>query len=256
MNQSISLFRKCLSIYIVYYYLHFVWHLNFIFGLDGMVDLAKLGGFRYPSVFHVFQNTYFIHFAYFLVLALAVALGRGILSRTWVWLLFVLNLSFQNANPYIIHEPQQLMNLFILLFAAYLPLHDEERFDPFTVKAMVVSLGVYYFVAGAKKLPDPLWQEGLAVGMLVEWGGLSGGFSGALVSLLKIEVVNKLTTYLTLIFELTFIFACLSKWRFLWAFFGVLMHLGIAMVMEVGTFSAVMFVWYALLWNLDESENC
>ncbi len=254
-SKSIILFRKFLSIYIVYYYLHFVWRLDFVFGPEGMVDLAKLGGFRYPSIFHFVQNSYFIHFAYGIVLVLAVALGRGILNRPGVWLLFLLNLSFQNANPYIIHEPQQLMNLFILFFAGFLPVRDEETFDPFIVKTIIVSLGVYYFVAGVKKLPDPLWRQGLAVGMLVEWEGLSGGFSNVLRSLLRMEFFNKVTTFFTFVFELTFVLVCLSRWRFLWMSFGVLLHLGIAMVMEVGTFSAVMLVWYALLWNLDEAKG-
>lgn len=252
-SDSVNAFRIGLSCYLLYYYLGFLFDLKYFFSDEGMVNRDLLSPFDFTSVLFLFPGNPFLFLFYFVTLGLALLLALGKLSRPWLALLFVLNLSFHHANPYIIHEPQQITNLLLLLFVLFLPIKKNVPADPFIVKTIIVCLGVYYFVAGVKKLPDPAWIHGHAVGELLSWSGLARGQWGG--SLSHYVWLNKLITYSSLAFELTFIFVCLSRWRRAWLCFAVFFHLGIFLFMEVGSFSAIMLVWCLIALKVPVSTS-
>lgn len=254
--DSVGVFRFALGSYLILYYTRFLvgtpgW--RFYFSAHGMVDRALLGDYRYPSLLFLFPSPVFLNFctAGLFILAVLFALGR--LSRPWVMLLFILNLSFLQANPYILHEPQHLANLFLLSFAVFFPVRNGQPADPFLIKTLIIALGIYYFVAGLKKLPDPSWRSGVAVGELIAWADIAKTSWGSF--LLSHIVLNRFFSYSTLLFELSFVFVCLSRWRFYWLAVGLAMHVGILLTMDVGTISEIMLVWYFLLLKLPDTSS-
>ena len=228
--MEVTYARQALGLYIIYYY----------------VTLLPDFSFFYPAQL--------MWVALLVLIGLAALLTVGRLNRWLVFFLFLLNLVFHHACPFIIHEPQQLMSLFLLLFVFFLPPQNCEKADPWIVKALVLALGIYYMTAGVKKMLDPHWLSGQALGELLRWEGLAR--SNALVAFLKQQdFLSKTLNYVTLGFELCFLPLVFTRaWKVLLVV-GIGFHLMIAATMEVGTFSAIMMVWYLLLVRKTSVKN-
>lgn len=246
MNKSAIYFRWSLAIYLLWYYLLMVPNLETYYSAHGMIDRLYLNP-RYPSLFFLLPQDTFLWLSFIFIIFLIGMFALGRLSRPLVFVLFLFHLSFHNANPLIIHEPQQLSNLFLILFTFFIPPNDREEIDPIISKILILSLGCYYFVAGVKKLPDPKWLSGEALHQLVGWSGLSR-FNFVSAFLEKHSALSKFFTWLSLIFEISApIGFILKKLRPYWFIFGLLFHVMIGVTLDVGTFSHIMIASYALL---------
>jgi hypothetical protein len=246
--NEISWFRRALGAYLIYSYALLLPDFLFFYGPHGMVDRTALQP-AFPSLLllHESPAVHWIVVAVLFVLSGALMVGR--LGRLGVLTLFLIHVSFHNANPLIIHEPSQILSLFLICLLVFLPLQDTDEFDPFIVRTLVIALGVYYLFAGLKKLPDPLWRSGEALGLLLAWDGLRSPTAVNRV-LVSNPAVTRLLDFGTLAFELFFLPLALTRARPWLLVLGITFHLLIASVMNVGTFSAIMLVWYTLL--LDE----
>ena len=172
--------------------------------------------------------------------------------------------TFYHANPMIIHEPQPLANLFLFMFfflppnsAPCLGSSNAFQWDDSDIKHMklllkiiIVFFGIYYFFVGVKKLPDPLWRNGLALAHILDWAGITrDNFLTHTIS--QSRLLSTIFTYGTLLFEIGFIFLIFTPARVVLIIIGVLFHVGIFLTMEVGTLSQALIVWYALLLDQD-----
>lgn len=247
-EKNVSLFRKGLAIYLLYYYAYFIGDLSEIFGAHGVVVREFLHQ-KGPSLFFLLPWDFVVWFSLVALTVLAILFFMGLLNRLGVLALFLLNLSFHSANPYIHGEPQALQSLFLFAFL-FLPSKDDEKADEFYVKALTIFLGVYYLIAGLKKLPDPLWRSGQAVGALARWDGITADtFVSHVIG--GSTALGMCATYGTLLFELSFLGLLFTRFR-PWAIAaGLAFHAAVAATLQVGTFSALMFVWYLLLVPTD-----
>lgn len=236
--------------YILYYYAWFAGDLSNVFGAHGMIERKFLYA-KGPSLFFVLPWDSVVWISLFALIALAGAFFAGWLNRWGLLALFALNLSFHHANPYIHGEPQALTSLFLFAFFFW-PLKDGEEPDPFYSRALVAFLGFYYLIAGLKKLPDPLWLSGEAVGAFARWDGIS---SGTAISrwVGSTSAVGKIATYATILFELSFLPLLFTRFRTWLIAIGLAFHAAVACTLQVGTFSALMFVWYLLLVPADHA---
>ena len=246
-------FRKCLAVYILYYYCRLLPHFAYIFSAQGMVDRKELGPVFAHSLLFLSDSEWWLYGLFAGLLLLSALFFLDKLNRLGLMILFLLNLSFQNANPYILHEPQQVTSLFLLIFAFFLPTGEDEL-DPFLFKGLVLFLGVYYFVVGFKKALDPLWLRGDALSALLHWNMI--GIDNAITRwLLKYPWLTRMLDFLTIFFELSFLAALFTRWFFVYVFAGILFHLFIRLTCSVGTFSEIMLVWYALVLRLALRER-
>ena len=253
-----GLFRAALGAYLLFYDLILLPGLFLYFGPGGMVQPDLLPPPRLSLLF-LFWNPPMIAVLFALMMILTVLFAAGLFNKGALVLLIALRVSFNNANPLILHEPQQLSNLFLLSFL-FLPLKAPPALFALQsspdsgqaggtaeiVRLLVLFLGVYYFAAGCKKLLDPLWRQGQAVHFLLLWP-FSGKDTVFTRLILRAPVVSQCLNYGALVFELSFVFLIFTRLRPALILFGLLMHLGIYLTMEVGTFSQIMAVWYALL---------
>jgi hypothetical protein len=181
------------------------------------------------------------------MIALNVFLFRGQLNRIGLALLILLTWTFNQQNPYIIHEPQPMALLMLISFFC-LPLNDKYNFEKVYMSLLLLFLGIYYFLAGYKKLPDPLWLKGDALTQIMQWDIVAQNitFNRWLIQILP-GILFKFTNYAVLIFELTFFFFVFTKWKKYLIPIGLCFHILIFMFLDVGSFSQLMLVWYALL---------
>ena len=257
-----GLFRLALGTYLLYYYLTLLPDLLYYFGPNGMVQPSLLPKSCISLLFVVWTPSAVV-ILFTLMMILILWFTAGLLNKKVFLLLIILQASFYNANPSIINESQPLANLFLLSFL-FLPLNAPPVFFPQKqrsfdekqlreakqiVNLLIFFMGLYYFMVGIKKLPDPLWRGGEAVHYLVNWIPIKKNTILAQI-IRATPLLAKGMTYGTLCFELSFIFLIFTKLRPLLIIVGMMIHLGINLALEVGTLSQIMMVSYALL--LDE----
>jgi hypothetical protein len=176
-------------------------------------------------------------------------LYKGLINRVGLVILYVINLSFYSWNPFIIHEPQPLTNIFLLSFL-FLPINSKHTYDHWIKNVLIIFLGVYYLLAGIKKLPDPNFLNGTATGLIMIWPIMAKNLNLNIFLNTHFNFAITLMNYLTLHFEISFLFLVYTRFRIYLILFGVIMHSLIYITLEVGNFSFVMLLWYLLL--MDE----
>ncbi len=114
---------------------------------------------------------------------------------------------------------------------------------PWSVRLMQIQVCIMYFFTGLMKLsPDYLHGEAI-YWVLNDIGICRWPYARVPVPLL----VCRLLTWTTLVFEIGFsLFVCIRPLRKYVLLVGVLFHLGIFVVMEIGWFSQVVLCWYVL----------
>ncbi len=259
---EIGFFRITLGIYLLIYNLPFWSKLDMIYGSSGMLPAGFLPNHlvRAPSFFPWPALWFPGLFAIMIVLIVLFACGA---LNIWTLIpLYVLQVYFYHANPLIIHEAQPLANLFLFLFF-FLPPNSAPRLVPgrgyvFTeertaeltslLRIIIAFFGVYYFLVGIKKLPDPLWREGLALQYILDWNGVArDNWLNAWIT--GHPWIAKVMSYGTLTFEMSFLFLVFTPLRLLCIAAGLALHGGIFLTMDVGSLSLALIVWYALLFD-------
>lgn len=244
--------RVALGVSILLYYVPFLPEFFYYFAPGGMIDPELLVTPKISLVLWFWSKAASVILFGLLVAAAGLfTLGYG--ARWVVYPLFVLQLSFHHANPFVIHEPQQLTNLLLLMFF-FLPRGNDPKakFDPRIVTALVAYLGAYYFLAGAKKLADPLWRSGDSLWYLIQWPPfhVDNFVSRALVAH---PSVCRLAAWTTLAFEMLFLALVFTRLRPFLIVIGLGLHFGIGLTMQVGSFWYALAPWYALL--LDDKTR-
>lgn len=239
--------------------IHQIWLLGFFlknswdwFGNNQMVsvktpDFPTLFDFVnfQPSLIVLFLSTTIVLWLLFLF---------NKLNRVGQIILLMLNISIHNANPYIIHEPQQMVNLLLLIQILFLSANAKDKISPKIHFLLSGYLGIYYFLAGLKKIPDPYWLKGEALKLLMTWPPfyIDNIFSNFLINHVNLLY---LLNWFTLVFELSFVFLLFTRWKFALFVIGILFHIGIFLTMDVGTFSLIMLVWYSLVFPMEDYIN-
>ena len=243
MNLSeIGLFRIALGLHNLVYCKDLGSNLSHYFGSQGMINPDLIVLPKWSFIFLIWNQMEWITVSFIFMVVLNVLFVGGVGGRKVAVGLLFFQLSFYNANPLIIHEAQQIAN-FLLLASLFLPYRaapcffqkkdcvSNRKLDEaaLLVNLLIIFLGVYYFFAGAKKIPDPLWRSGEALKYLIIWPGT--GYDNVLTDfLLRHESLMKVVTYMTLIFELLFLPLIFTRWRIYLIILGVTMHVLILFV--------------------------
>ncbi len=252
MPVEIKLFRKGLALVQGFYFISLFYHFEEFFGGGGWIAPA-LWKHKY-LLFLISDGMWLRWGSVFIIGILLVYMFLGKLNRLGLVLLYFLNMSFYLWNPLIIHEPQPITNLFFLSFFL-LPLKEEDSYDSWIKNSLIIFLGLYYFLAGIKKLPDPHFLTGDALENIISWPVMAKDLSLNLFLVKYFKYPVRIFNYLTLLFEISFIFLIYTRARVLLIVFGVLLHLLIYATLEVGNFSWVMMVWYLLLLDKETIES-
>ncbi len=246
--SELSLMRRGLGFYLLFYYLPFFPQLKEFFFDQQMIDRFLISP-PLPSLLFLFPSLAALYFFYFLLLIFSFFLLQDKITKLELFFLYLLNLSFHHANPLLIHEPQQITSYLLIVFL-FFPTEKNKKVDFFLLQMVISFLAFYYFVAGFKKLFDPLWVSGSALEKLLKWEGL-GRFEfsvSAQASYLSTLIFNFLN-YFVLCLELSVPFWIFTRRRSIGLFFLILMHLGIKVFMDVGSFSEIMIVWQFCAWD-------
>lgn len=228
------------------------------FSQSGFVEPA--GFIYYPKswIFYFWKSEILKIILFVIALIAALFYTIGFFAKISLIILIPIQIGFHLAAPMIIHEPQQLTNLLMVLLF-FLPIEGAfvlkrgpeiwrplpPKHEKFLLMALLSYLSLYYLFAGLKKLPDHFWLEGKAVGLLASWPFLAN--DNFFNRFARIDVVSLIFSYLTLIFEIGFIGVAFTKYRKYLIIPGLCFHIGISLALDVGLFFWAMIQWYPLL---------
>ena len=243
---------------IVYYMTVVIPHFNLYYSKSGLVAPEAFSFYPKSWVFLFNGNEILLTGLLIFLLALILCYTIGLYAK-WALVIFLpIHLGFHTANPFIIHEPQQLSNLLLILTLLF-PIENKwalkTKSDIFPAlkerekKMILFSLGcylsLYYFFAGFKKIPDSSWLNGEAVHQLLSWPYLSR--DNFFNEFFKNPKLSPLLSYFTIFFELSFFLVAITKYRKLLIPIGVMFHLIIGLSLDIGLFFWSMISWYPVL---------
>lgn len=249
---EIDLFRKSIALVQGIYFVSLIPRLNDFFGVGGWVSPLYKGNVF--SLLRLSNSEMFRWVLLFLALGFLFMLFKGVFNKLSLLFFYLVNLSFYTWNPYIQHEAQPIMNLFFIAMF-FLPTNNQKQHDPFIKNALIVMLGIYYFLAGIKKLPDKHFLDATAIEGILSWNVMAKNINFNLFLVNYLKWPMRAMTYLTLFFEMSFIFAIFTRFRLYYLVFGVLFHFLIFLTIDVGNLSFVMLCWYVLLLDSDTRKK-
>ena len=216
-QNEIDLFRKGLAIVILSYYVSLLSFFSEFFGDKGFINKFYWSGSITIFKLHSSMDLRYLLLAGIFTCSIFLFFGK--MNRFGLLFFYLINLSFYNWNPLIVHEPQPIMNLFLLCFFLF-PLKDGEEFDKFYKNGLIIFLGFYYFLAGIKKLPDINFINGTALYKIISWSVMAKSLELNLKIVQYLKPLLILSNYLTLLFEMGFIFLIFTKYRKYLIIFG------------------------------------
>lgn len=235
------------------------------YSVSGFVEPETFVFYPRSWIFTFWENDLLKIILFVLGFVCALFYTFGVYAKIALLILIPIQIGFHLAAPMIIHEPQQLTNLLmILLFfmpidGAYALKKGPELWRPLKneqTKILLISflsyLSLYYLFAGLKKLPDHYWLEGKAVGLLASWPFLSN--DNFFNRFARISAVSLVFSYLTLLFEIGFIAVAFTRYRRWLIIPGICLHAGISAALDVGLFFWAMIQWYPLLLISDSKS--
>jgi hypothetical protein len=137
--------------------------------------------------------------------------------------------------------------------AGGLPAPAPTTIPPWSVRLMQIHVAVMYLFTGLTKLRDVHFEDGWLRGDWIDGTALYWVFNDVAItrwSYAQLPVpmpICRLMTWATLVFEIGFgLLMLIRPLRFWVLLFGVSLHVGILLIMEIGWFSQVTLCWYLL----------
>jgi hypothetical protein len=226
-----------------------------------------------PNANDGFMQSYFS----FSVLAYLNNIGRIIAFIIWIfcsfglifglsnwlfWILIIfLNSQFHGLNPLIVHEPQQILNFLILIlpflnctsfniFELISLRREETEKSTLEVGLLTLLLGLYYFLAGVKKLPLQSWQTGSGFKEALSWNGIARPWLENIepyFNELGVEIFLIFMNYSILVFEVSFLILAFTRFKRFLILVGFLFQILNFVMFDVGLFFLIMLSSYPVL---------
>lgn len=203
-----------------------------------------------------------VHFLY-VVLLFLILLGLAV--RPMILLAWVLHIGFLHRN-YSVNYGADIVSTIFLFYLSFTCCCDsfsvknlfwknKKQFFSNDILSSVfyrisqIQIAVIYGYTGLEKLKGVMWWEGTAL-----WNVFNNpqvvmyDFS----FLRQFPLVISFITFSTVVYEIYWPVAVLTKYRYLWLSLGVFFHVGIAVTMNIWPFSLVMISTYGLFLNWND----
>lgn len=260
---GLSLFRVLLGLLILIKFAFHYRDLNLWFTEEGLFPLSTLNRIVTDNRINLFQildgvvdSVALAHWLWVATMLFASMFCLGLWTRFSALMMFVLVISFDNRNPYIVHGGDTLIRVlsFWMIFArsnAYFSLDQKfarnkipHAAPAWPLRALQFQVAVMYFATFCHKIKGSSWWDGTAiytVSQLIEFKRYPLPF------LYSSWLFIKISTWITLIFEGSF--AILVWWRktkYHVLAFGVFFHLCLEWHYNIPIFQWVSIFSYAV----------
>jgi hypothetical protein len=257
---QLRIFRVLLAANLIFFVITRTPDLRFFFGNDGLVSLQALPDVQDAtlrfSLFQFFPSMTAIWIGH---LTLLLSLGMmffGIAPRIFSMISFVLSVSFIHRNMAIAYGVDVISNFYLFYLCLEDSRSDAERPREPDLRSMLGSLAyrlaqmqvcIIYLYSGLEKVRGNSWWSGEAIWYVFANSQLSR-FDLSAIAHVPVAIVAM--TYMTLFWEVYFpVLIWVKGTRYWTIFFGVMLHIGIALLMNLTAFGILMISTYFLFFD-------
>lgn len=249
-EETIKLYQRVFGGVVLIFYCTRFWNLDF-YNDNSLVPKSQALELFEPLQKPIFNFSFwpdswaFIFHLVFLVLMLLLVLGYG--RRPLIFIAWLIHLGFLQRNWAAGMGVDTMVTVFLFYFSfvSHKIVQGGDLLSRVMVRMSQVHLSVIYFYTGLEKLRGPAWWEGSAL-----WTALSNPQMTSLdfTWLHQFPGVIASMSHGTVLFELMFLPLVWNPHTRKWILsVGIVFHFGIAGIMDLWGFSAVMVSQY-LLW--------
>lgn len=190
-----------------------------------------------------------------LLMVLLFLFTLGWTRRPLIFLAWVLHLGFMQRNYAASMGVDSMMMVFLFYFS-FVEVWKKENHDALSrlmIRMTQVHLAIIYYYTGIEKLRGTTWWEGSALWLV---------FNNTQITLWDLTwmahfpFLLALLAHVTVVWEIFFPAAIINpRTKYLWLLMGFGFHVGIALVLDLWGFSALMLSQYFLYIRTDEWER-
>lgn len=249
-NIEISLFRIGLVSFFLVHYIGLSFDLYHYYGPESMIELELIKKIPLSFLFPLWREAY-ITICFVFLIIFFILFGMGLLPKWLFPLLFLLQISFHNANNLIIFEPHKLGNI-LLFFFLFLPKHthpfiknnlswlsDKKPIDHWVKNLIIFFLGAYYLIGG--------WRKVYELGISEET---------YLISFFQDKSsIGQFWDSITILYQFLFLGLVFTKYRHFLIFFGISLHFIVDSLLGFQQASLLFYIWYLILLDRNTLES-
>ncbi|MCC2252450.1 HTTM domain-containing protein [Virgibacillus sp. AGTR] len=274
-----SLIRIAFGLLILYFYFIHYGQRRFLWGPNGMQDHETLTKQLFTtnnfSIYQLNDSLLYFEIIFHIGVVIAFFFTIGFMGRLTAILNFIFIWSLQHANVLILDGGDNVMRiiLFYLLFAnttAFFSLDGYRRkqkvssitlspslsnaFHNLAVLASIIQVSFMYLTSGMHKIMGEVWQNGTALYYILQVDEYTHPFFKELV--ISSDFLLLIGAYGAIFAQITYPFLLFNRYTRYIAIFNIIaMHIGIAIVMGLFTFSATMISIQLVLLKNEEYER-
>lgn len=241
-------------------------NLDAMFGPKGVLPRSPAPDFTW-SVFRSLPEDDALLVGWLILLLASIALTVGWRSRLAAVLVFVLVMSFERRNPFVMNAGDVLLRIEALFIAlapsgAALSLDRRRKAGSFwsaekrrvwPLRLMQIQVSIIYLSTVVAKLDGVTWQEGTAVSYSLRQADLL--FFPLPTWITHNLMLSNVLSWGTLVIELAIgLMVWNRRWRPWVLGAGVVLHLSIFVSMAIGLFSLAVFVLYLAFIPADRAQ--
>ena len=230
---------------------------NYSFFFSNSIFAPKpISGYGLETFLNLFSHPFFLQKEFIGLMVGFVSLAGillGYLRTFFTFLLWLTICNIHNRLYFSLTGGDILINqlLFWLIFVSETKKQKKYKLiiTNFAFLALVIQISFVYFFSAWYKWLDPAWVKGEALGYIGQLPAYSNSVGQFLLSF---PIVYYPLTWLVLIFQTLFpliVFIKPFKRHFIWL--GIIIHVGIALTMDLYFFSGTMIVSYLLFTEVD-----
>lgn len=269
---ALGIYRAAFGAVALFFYFTRHLDLEFFYGEGGIMPLSHLQSlpnleFR-PTLLALFPGMAAAHALHAIFLLALLGLTVGLFTRASAVLAFFLHLNFMNRNPAILFG-MDTIGTYFLFYLCFAQAGARYSFDALrrrgraTVKhgpvshiawrLMQLQVCIVYAYSGLEKLKGMRWWDGSALWDVLSIGNMQR-FDMSFVAHFPILLAG--AVYVVVAWEIYFAALIWApRLRLPMLFFGVLMHVGIVVFMNLPSFGFMMMANYLLFLRADELER-
>ncbi|GAA0437622.1 HTTM domain-containing protein [Agaribacter marinus] len=279
MLMGTSLIRIAFGLLILYFYFIHYGQRRFLWGPNGMQDHETLTKQLFTtnnfSIYQLNDSLLYFEIIFHIGVVIAFFFTIGFMGRLTAILNFIFIWSLQHANVLILDGGDNVMRiiLFYLLFAnttAFFSVDGYRRkqkvssitlspslfnaFHNLAVLASIIQVSFMYLTSGMHKIMGEVWQNGTALYYILQVDEYTHPFFKELI--ISSDFLLLIGAYGAIFAQITYPFLLFNRYTRYIAIFNIIaMHIGIAIVMGLFTFSATMISIQLVLLKNEEYER-
>lgn len=249
-----NIFRATVGLYMSWFFFQLIPYQKLIFGQEGAFHSAE--HLLFPQLLTFYPNDLFYSGFLYLMIFAGLSLSIGVLTRFWSLILFIGFVSFVNYVPYFRWPSEGFIGLLLLSLLIISPskLKCDKKcieVNPWLILAMGTILSLGYSFSGVIKYQSELWQNGVAMQLVLENPFAFTGLFSKVISFLIPEVLLKHFSLFVVGIQATALpmyFAHRITRKYSWLFL-FLMHVSIFFLVDLRVVTVPMIAMHVLIFN-------